>query len=128
MNRKPPWEDESGVQVLRLYKSKKHPEWRQHVNKSDLCPDWPQIVVLDLTAEQFEEFHNNPIAFAEEYKLFPENQKIKWMSHPAMPPTGKGIPQAPEGVRWTVVVNHCHASSATAAACPQPPNSDAARK
>jgi len=126
MKRKPPWEDESGVQVLRLYKSKKHPEWPQPVNKSDLCPDFPQVVILDLSAKQFEEFRKDPLAFAAKYNLYPE-QPIKWISHVAMPPIGEGIPLAAEGSRWIVALTHCHASAATAAACPQPPG-DAAKR
>jgi hypothetical protein len=74
--------------------------------------------VLDLTAKQFKEFHENPRAFSEKYKLYPE-QPIRWFSHVAMPPLGEGIPQAEEGSRWTVVLNHCKASIATSAACAQ---------
>jgi len=105
MDRKPPWEKVSGVQLLRLY-------------RTDLCPDLPGIVLLDLTAEQFEQFHKDPLAFAEKYNLYPE-QPIRWISHVAMPPIGQGIPQAAEGSRWLVALNHCKASCATSAACPQ---------
>lgn len=105
MDRKPPWEKVRGVQVLRLY-------------RTDLCPEWPRIVVLDLTAEQFKEFHENPLAFAEKYDLYPE-QPIRWFSHVAMPAMGEGLPRAAEGSRWIVALNHCKASAATAAACPE---------
>jgi hypothetical protein len=118
MKRKPPWEEKSGVRVLRFYKSKKHPEWSQRVKKSDLCPDWPRVVLLDLSAKQFSEFHENPLAFAKKYKLYPE-QPILWASHVAMPPQGQGIPRAKKGSRWTVVLNHCKTSVGTSAACPQ---------
>jgi hypothetical protein len=118
MNRKSPWEEESGVQVLRLYKTKEHPDWPQDVNKTHLHPDWPRVVLLDLTAEQFEDFCHNPLAFAQEYNLYPE-QPILWMSPCALPPIGKGIPRAAHGSRWTVLINHGHMSTATCAACPQ---------
>jgi hypothetical protein len=113
-----PWEDESGVRVLRLYKSKEHPEWSQPVNKSDLCPDWPRVVLLDLAAEQFEEFHKDALAFAEKYNLFPEDEKISWISHPAMPPSGKDIPCATDGSRWIGVLIHTPQTIAVGAACP----------
>jgi len=118
MDRKSPWENESGVQVLRLYKSDSYPDWPQAVNKTDLHPDWPRAVMLDLTAEQFSEFDRDPLAFAKEYKLYAE-QPISWISPCAKPPCGKGIPQAAESSRWTVVIIHGHLSYATCAACPQ---------
>ena len=105
MDRKPPWEHVSGVQLLRLY-------------KTDLHPDWPRVVLLDLDEGQFNVFCQNPLGFAKEYHLYPE-QPILWMTACAKPPMGKGVPRAAKGSRWTVVVNHCKASIATCAACPQ---------
>jgi len=105
MKSKSPWEEKSGVRILRLY-------------KTDLLSGWPRVVVLDLSAKQFNEFHENPLAFGKKYDVYPE-QPIRWISHVAMPPAGEGIPHAAKGCRWTVVVNHCKISCATAAACPQ---------
>ena len=105
MDRKSPWEEESGVQVLRLYRTDAH-------------PDWPRVVMLDLTAEQFSEFDRDPLAFAEKHRLYPE-QPILWMSPCAKPPRGKGIPHATESSRWIVAIIHGHESIATCAACPQ---------
>jgi hypothetical protein len=118
MNRKPPWEEESGVQVLRLYKTKEHPDWPQDVNKAHLHPDWPRVVMLDLDDKQFMEFCQNPLAFTKKYNLYPE-QPILWMSGCAKPPIGQGIPHAAEGSRWTVALVHTHGSGASCAACPQ---------
>ena len=101
----PPWEDECGVLVLRLY-------------KRELCLDWPQVVLLDLTAEQFVEFHKDPLAFATKYELFPPKQPASWMSHVAMPPIGKGIPRATDNSRWLVVGVHTKQSIVTFCACP----------
>jgi len=119
MDRKPPWEKVSGVQLLRLYKTKEHPDWPQAVNKTDLHPDWPRVVLLDLTAGQFEEFHQDPLAFAQKYKLYPPEESISWMSHVAMPPIGKGIPRATDSSRWTVITIHTKQTIMTCAACPQ---------
>ena len=105
MKRKPPWEEESGVQVLRLYKTAAH-------------ADWPQVVLLDLTAKQFSEFDRDPLAFAEKYNLYPE-QPISWISPCAKPPHGKGIPRATDSSDWLVVIMHGHDSIADCAACPQ---------
>lgn len=118
MKPQPPWEDENGVQVLRLYKSEKHPDWPQDVNKEHFYPDWPRVVLLDLTADQFEEFHRDPLAFAGKYKLYPPEESISWMSHVAMPPIGKGIPRATDSSRWTVAIIHTPQTIAICAACP----------
>lgn len=118
MKPQPPWENESGVLVLRLYKTEQHPDWSKDVNKEHLHHDWPRVVVLDLSAEQFKEFHENPLVFSKKYNLYPE-QEIRWISHVAMPPIGEGIPQAAEGSRWTALYCHIKASLATVAACPQ---------
>lgn len=114
----PPWEDESGVRVLRFFKSKQHAEWPQAVNKSDLFPPCPWVVALDLDSGQFQEFlAHGPLQFSAAHNLFP--QKILWMSPCAMPPVGLGIPEPAPGTRWTVVYTHTCESLATCAACPQ---------
>ena len=118
MKPKPPWEEESGVRILRLYKTDVHPDWPQAVNKIDLHPDWPRVVILDLTAKQFTDFNQNPLAFAERHHLYPE-QKILWFGQCSKPPLGQGIPRATGKSRWTVVINHCKTSVGTSAACPQ---------
>jgi hypothetical protein len=119
MKRKqPPWENESGVQVLRLYKTGEHPDWPRDVNKPHLHPDWPRVVLLDLTAKQFKEFDQDPLTFAKKYNLYPE-QEMLWISQCAKPPTGKGIPRVAESSRWTVAYLHVARSQGCCAACPQ---------
>jgi hypothetical protein len=107
MKRKPAaWEELSpGVKVLKLY-------------KTDLNPEWPRVVILNLTAKRFSEFERNPLVFAEKHKLYPD-QPILWMSHCSKPPRGKGIPEAADSTCWTVVIPHTKDSLATCAACPQ---------
>jgi hypothetical protein len=100
------WEERApGVRVLKLY-------------GSELNTDWPRIVMLDLTAERFREFAQDPLAFDKTYRLYPE-QPILWISSCAKPPLGEGLPRAVESSRWTVVLVHGHRSCATCAACPQ---------
>jgi len=101
----PPWEDECGVLILRLY-------------QTALCPDWPRVVLLDLTAEQFEEFHKEPLKFASTYKLFPPGESASWTSHVAMPPIGRGIPSATKDSRWLVGGIHTKETIVTFCACP----------
>ena len=107
----------------------KHPDWEESegITHSKLCgnpdpghggDDWPRIVVLDLSSEDFEEFDNNPVKFCREHNLFPE-QPVLWASGCARPPLGKGIPQPAPDTRWTVTVNHAKVSMATSAAVPQ---------
>jgi hypothetical protein len=100
------WEEPApGVKVLKLW-------------ETDLNPDWPRVVMLDLTVERFTEFDKNPLAFARLHELYPD-QPILWMTPCAKPPLGKGIPRATDSSRWMVVINHGHESIATSAACPQ---------
>jgi hypothetical protein len=107
MNGKPAaWEEPvPGLRVLKLW-------------ESDLNPDWPRVVVLDLTFDHFDKFDQDPLAFAEDHKLY-GIQPIMRISHCAKPPHVKGIAKATKLSRWTVVINHTHDSSATCAACPQ---------
>jgi len=119
MNRKSPWEEESRVKVLRLYRTAQHPNWKRKVNKGDLQSDWPRVVLLDLSAIQFREFKKDPKAFTIKHKIYPE-QPIRWMSKKcATPPTGKGIPEATANSRWIVVLEHGIDSMASCAACPK---------
>ena len=117
MRPEPPWGVESGVRVLRLYKTDEHPNWKHDVNKQHLQPEWPRIVVLDLDAGQFKEFDRDPKAFTLKYNIFPE-QPIRWMSTCSKPPEGDGIPTAADRSRWTVVVLHGKPSGASSCACP----------
>lgn len=119
MKPKPPWEDSSGVQLLRLYRTDKYPDWKQAVNKGDLQPDWPRVVLLDLTAQQFQEFHQDPLAFTQKYEVFPREQPVSWISPIAMPPSGKGIARATASSRWTLALIHTLQTIVTGAACPQ---------
>ena len=118
MKPKPPWEEESGVRILRLYRTKEHPDWPKDVNKPHLHPDWPRVVLLDLTAEQFKDFDQDPLAFTKKHKVYPE-QPLQWMSCCAKPPIGKGIPRAKPSSRWLVVMPHGKPSIGACAACPQ---------
>jgi hypothetical protein len=53
----PKWEElASGIKMLRLY-------------KTELNPDWPWVLLLQLTADRFKEFERDPLAFDKEYKL-----------------------------------------------------------
>ena len=100
------WEEPApGVKVLKMW-------------KTDLNPDWPRVLILDLTAERFREFQQDPLGFDKRYKLFPD-QPMLWISHCSMPPRGRGIPEATKLSRWTVVVPHTKVSIGTCAACPQ---------
>ena len=117
MNAESPWQEESGVRILRLYKAEVSADWPKKVEKGDLCPDWPRIVILDLDADQFKEFEHNPLAFTWKYKLYPE-QPLRWISHCAKPPLGEGIPKATEDSRWIVILLHGKPSGGTCCACP----------
>jgi hypothetical protein len=87
--------------------------------ETDLNQGWPRVVVLDLTAAQFEELHKDPVAFAKQYKLFPSKKSPSRSAHVAMPPIVKGIPRATPDSRWMAVLLHDKTTSESVAACPQ---------
>lgn len=118
MKPQPPWENESGVLVLRLYKTKKFPDWPKDVNKPHLHADWPRIVLVDLTPDQFKEFDRDPLAFANKYNLYPE-QPIKVISAYAKLPRGQGTPQSAGSSGCLGIVIHGVTSAAVFVACPQ---------
>jgi len=101
------WETSKGVKVARLC-GKPGPDHKDH---------WPRVVILDLSAKQFEKFKDNPLKFAQEQNLYPE-QPILWMPCCCMPPVGQGIPQPAPGTRWAVIFLHGKVSTATCAAIP----------
>lgn len=103
------WDKAKGVQVARLC-ANPDPKHRGE--------DWPRVAVLDMSAQEFAEFDNDPLKFAQKYSLYPE-QPIQWMSTCAKPPLGIGVPEAAPGTRWTVTILHAKVSMATCAATPQ---------
>jgi hypothetical protein len=103
--RPPQWEELApGVCALRLY-------------RTELNPDWPRIVILDLTADKFREFDEDPLGFDNRYDLYPE-QPVLWASTCQKPPEGKGIPSVREHSAWRVVLTHTHTSTMSSAAAP----------
>jgi hypothetical protein len=102
------WDTSKGVKVARLCGNSE----RGHADH------WARVVILDLSAEEFEEFDDNPVKFARDHELYPE-QPILWMPDCAKPPFGKGIPKAAPNTRWTVLINHGPKSAATGAAIPR---------
>jgi len=118
MNTNSPWEDESGVKVLRFFDSDLRPDWPKPVKRADLLIPCPEVAVLDLDDGQFQEFAADPFAFSKTYKVFPDHE-IKWLSPCSFPPAGKGLPEAAPNTRWTVIYEHTCESTATCMACPQ---------
>ena len=107
MSRKPPtWEErEPGVRVLKLY-------------ETDLNPDWPRIVILDLTADRFREFDRDPLGFDKKYSLYYPESPISWISSCAKPPHVKEVPPAPNPSRWTAIIIKGGMTKAVCAAFP----------
>jgi hypothetical protein len=106
----------------------KHPDWEDaDCGKiSRLCgnsdsghqgDDWPRVVVLHLSADEFKLFDDNPLEYARDHQLFPD-QPIMWMASCAKPPYGKGVPQPVPGTGWTVTIVHAKPSSAASAGVP----------
>lgn len=105
-----------------------HPDWEdvECGQISSLCgnpdtghggDDWPRVLILHLSAEEFELFDANPLEYARDNNLFPD-QPIMWMAACAKPPLGVGIPQAVLGTAWTVTIIHARPSSGACAAVP----------
>jgi hypothetical protein len=110
---KPPqWEDLApGVSALRLY-------------RTELNPDWPRVVILDLSAEQFKEFEDDPLGFENKHRIYPE-QPVQWTSSCQKPPGGKDIPKVAKDSQWRVVMVHGVKSVLSCAACNyEPPRTE----
>jgi hypothetical protein len=103
----PKWEESaSGIKILRLY-------------QTDLNPEWPRIVILQLTADRFKEFEHDPLAFDKKHELCYPESPISWISTCAKPPHVKDIPPTPDSACWTVVILKGGMTKATCAAFPQ---------
>jgi hypothetical protein len=103
----PDWEQPAeGIRLMRLY-------------ETQLNPSWPLILILQLSADKFTEFENDPLAFEEKYrfKYFPTSP-ISWMSACAKPPYVKGVAQATNPAFWTVTILKGGVSKAACAAFP----------
>jgi len=106
MKRKPPWEDVLGIPVLRLYSSDDHGDWSKPANKSELHPDYPQIVLLDLTDVQFKQFKQDPVKYVNDHQVYPD--PVKGVSPFPKVPRAKGKGGS---VSYTVVVVRNHDST-----------------
>jgi hypothetical protein len=108
MKRKqPPWDvtKPGEPQVLRLFRTNQYPDWAMAVNKGDLHPDFPQILVLDLTAAQYAEFKSDPVDFVNNNNLYPDKIRKPVVGLPD-PPKGKGRGGKTDTVSYTVVTVH----------------------
>jgi hypothetical protein len=106
------WEEVNGLRMMRLCGNPDDGHQGEH---------WPRILVLDLSAEQYDEFQEDPLQFTIEYSLYPE-QPIRVMCDCAKLPMGDGIPEPDPDSRWTVIIWHGRPSGALCISGPQ--NSD----
>lgn len=108
MRRKTPtWENTApGVRTLRLY-------------KSDLNPNWPRVLVLELTAQKFKEFESDPLAFDKKYGICHPESPISAISVCAKPPNVKEIAPKMDTSKWTVTLLKHSGCGAACAGCPQ---------
>lgn len=112
-HRPPMWEAlPSGGSILRLY-------------HTELNPDWPRIVILDLSADEFKEFEDDPMGFDRQNQMYPE-QSLVWASTCQKPPVGTPethLPPVRPDARWRVVILHGYRSTMSSSASPieQPP-------
>ena len=84
---RPSWESlAEGVQALRLWET--------------IGPEWPQIAVLQLSSERYKELQQNPKAFVDKHKIFPQAvQPLKGCTELLAPPQGYTG-------SWTIVPFH----------------------
>lgn len=101
----PKWEElDRGVKILRFYKAK-------------LTPEWPKIVILELSAEKFREFDDDILAFDAKYHLVPESP-VSWASTCARPPRVKEVKSPSSTSRWMVTILKGGATRMCSAAYP----------
>lgn len=100
-------------------KSTKWVKVREGVYFQQLWSDdeWPQVTVLKLSNDAYEEFRKSPAKFINNYtgKFFPT-----MVNDPSAAGVSLTAPQEPGG-SWFVIVPHGHPSKTYFAAVPEPP-------
>jgi len=78
--------------------------------------EWPEVVVLRLSNDAYENFRKNPAKFVNNYsgKLF-----SKRVNDPSPAGVTLQAPQEPNG-HWFIIMNHGHPSRTYFAAVPEP--------
>jgi hypothetical protein len=76
--------------------------------------EWPQVAVLKLSDDAYEEFRKNPAKFINVNHIFPD-----MVQDPAGPGVSLTAPKEPGGF-WFVLVSHGHPSKTYSAAVPEP--------
>ena len=85
----------------------------------DSPTEWPQVVILDLTPEQFMQFEKEAVAYAVEHGLYPR-QPVNRILGSVKLAAEEGFPTAPESASgWTVAIYHGKTSRAFYVACAQ---------
>ena len=107
MARKPlTWEKTArGIRTLRLYKT--------HLN-----PNWPRVLLLELTAAKFKEFEQDALAFDKKYHIFHPETPISAISACAKPPGAKKSGSKNASAKWTVALLKHSGCGAAAAGSP----------
>lgn len=105
----PKWEETDGVRVMRVCG-----DGREDHGDDETADHWPRIAILDLSAEQYKQFRDNPMQFTVNHNIYSE-QPIRWMCDCATPPAGEGIPVPCPDSRWTVIIFHGRPSVAACA-------------
>jgi hypothetical protein len=107
-----------GVKLTRdqEIKSTKWVQGKQGVYFQQLWSDneWPQVAVLKLSDDAYEEFRKHPADFINANHIFP--QKV---NDPSGPGVSLTAPKEPGGF-WFVIVPHGHPSRTYSAAVPEP--------
>ncbi len=89
---------QDGVQVIRFWKT--------------VGPTWPQIAILRLSDQKFNEFRADPLAFVNKNKIFPE--PVRKLRHSVY--LGKYLKEKPESYNgdpeWVALIDHMPDSSA----------------
>jgi len=68
-------------------------------------PHWPHVVVLDLTAKEYQAFKAAPLAYDKQHKIYPD-QPLQTITPCVELPQSAAPAPGDEPERWTVVISH----------------------
>jgi len=87
----------------------------QRLDIPKASPRWPHAVTMNLTDAQYQEFKKDPLAFDNNYSVYPGNPMIHIVSYVEIPISAACKPAG----NWTVIILHGKPSNGGVVACQQ---------
>jgi len=85
----------------------------------DSQAEWPQVVILNLTARQFLQFEKDAVAFAKKHDLYPRQPVTRMSGGVKLAADQESREAVRDTAGWTVVIYHGKTSRGFYVACAQ---------